>query len=184
MSLHVLVKAVCMLWCVWWGKLSSDGHHTNIHTGLCSAASRGVLCFFQLLVSVWWTHLTMWLRSYRADRARPQMTETDSWPLGCTQAGKPLNLYYYNGAVSENILVWPSMLNRCFPTVGKKCFWKPPPGLTCCACWDAFLTVRCIHSNKNKNPNEQNVSPCLCFCCLTMSLWYLQRELLIDFKKN
>lgn len=52
--LCVLVKAVCMLWCVWWGELSSAGHHTNIHTGLCRAASLGGggCCAFPALISV------------------------------------------------------------------------------------------------------------------------------------
>lgn len=51
-SLRVLVKAVCMLWCVWWGKLSSAGRHTNIHTCFWvseqsgwSGGEGGLLCF-------------------------------------------------------------------------------------------------------------------------------------------
>lgn len=45
-SLRVLVKAVCMLWCVWWGKLSSAGWTTQTYTLVFAEWLVGeVLCF-------------------------------------------------------------------------------------------------------------------------------------------
>lgn len=48
-TLHVLVRSVYMLWCVWWDPRSSVGHRTNMHTGFCTADRREVAVLFQLL---------------------------------------------------------------------------------------------------------------------------------------